>query len=218
MRCLHAGVRHTESPGSEATALASLVAFRMGHRARSRSISRDSRELRVNGRIHIRQVFLIDETNTSIGVIDTDEAMRLARERGLDLVEVSPNQRPPVAKLLDYGKFKYEQNRKEREGRKHQRAGDVKEVRFRPRTDVHDVETKVKRMAKFLEAGAKVKATVRMRGRERIYPELAAQLLNNVVERLGPLAVVERPIVREGNNSFAVILIPGPGTGGGKGD
>ncbi|MDP6349832.1 MAG: translation initiation factor IF-3 [Chloroflexota bacterium] len=170
----------------------------------------------MNGRIHIRQVMLIDETNTALGVVDTHEAMRLAHERGLDLVEVSPNQRPPVAKLLDYGKFKYEQNRKEREGRKHQRAGDVKEIRFRPRTDTHDVETKVNRMAKFLRAGAKVKATVRMRGRERIYPELAAQLLNNVVERLDTLAVVERPIVREGNNSFAVILIPGPGAGGGE--
>lgn len=167
--------------------------------------------MRVNERIHIRQVLLIDETNTSLGVLDTDEAMRLARERGYDLVEVSPNQRPPVAKLLDYGKFKYEQNRKGREGRKHHRAGSVKEVRFRPRTEEHDLTTKVNRMAKFLKTGATVKATVRMRGRERIYPELAAQLLNKVVERLADLAVVERPIVQEGNFSFAVILIPGPG-------
>ena len=186
------------------------------HMSGSRTISRDSRELRINERIHIRQVLLIDETNTSLGVIDTDEAMRLARERGYDLVEVSPNQRPPVAKLLDYGKFKYEQNRKEREGRKHQRAGDVKEVRFRPRTEEHDITTKVNRMAKFLNSGAKVKATVRMRGRERIYPEMAAQLLNTVVERLADLAVVERPIVQEGNFSFAVILVPGPGATGEK--
>ena len=170
--------------------------------------------MRINERINIRQVLLIDETNTSLGVIDTEEAMTLARQRGFDLVEVSPNQRPPVAKLLDYGKFKYQQNRKDREGRKHQRAGDVKEVRFRPGTEEHDINTKVKRMAKFLKTGAKVKATVRMRGRERIYPELAAQILNTVVERLGDLAVVERPIIQEGNFSFAVLLVPGPGVGG----
>ena len=111
----------------------------------------------MNERIHIRQVHLIDDQNVSIGTVPTDEALIMARERGLDLVEISPNQRPPVAKMLDYGKFKYEQNRKDRENRKHQKAGEVKEIRFRPLTSDHDVDFKVRTMTKFLKAGNKVK-------------------------------------------------------------
>jgi len=141
-------------------------------------------------------------------VVDTHEALRMAADRGLDLVEVSPNQRPPVAKILDYGKFKYEQNRKERGGKKNVRAGEVKEIRFRPLTDVHDVEFKVRRMGEFLKEGNKVKATVRMRGRERIHPELAAGVLTKVVEMLGGLCTVERPISPDSTSEISIILAP----------
>ena len=122
---------------------------------------------RVNEDIRIREVRLIDENGTQIGVVPTPEALELARERGLDLVEVSPSARPPVAKILDYGKFKYAQNRKGNEGKKKQKAGIVKEVRFRPGTDDHDMEFLVRRLERFLRSGNKVKATVRFRGRER---------------------------------------------------
>lgn len=180
------------------------------------AIAKDDRELRVNERIHIRQVHLIDENNVSIGVIATDQALRLARERGLDLVEVAPTQRPPVAKILDYGKFKYEQDRKERESRKNQKAGEVKEVRFRPLTDDHDVETKVRTMEKFLRSGNKVKVTVRMRGRERMHPELAAVVLTKVVAALKDLAMIERPVTAEGSEQMSIILAPSRAAVAGK--
>ena len=143
-----------------------------------------------------------------MGTVPTDQALRMARERGLDLVEVSPTQRPPVAKILDYGKFKYEQNRKDRENRKHQKAGEVKEVRFRPLTSDHDVDFKVRTMEKFLKAGNKVKVTVRMRGRERIHPELAAGLLTKVVDKLKHLSTVERPVSAERSDQISIILSP----------
>ncbi len=154
---------------------------------------------------------MIDDQNVSIGVVPTEEALQMARQKGLDLVEVSPTQRPPVAKILDYGKFKYEQNRKERENRKHQKAGDVKEVRFRPLTSDHDINFKVKTMEKFLRAGSKVKVTVRMRGRERIHPELAAGLLTKVVDKLKDLSTVERPVSAESSAEISIILAPSRG-------
>ena len=154
---------------------------------------------------------MIDDQNVSIGVVPTEEALQMARQKGLDLVEVSPTQRPPVAKILDYGKFKYEQNRKERENRKHQKAGDVKEVRFRPLTSDHDINFKVKTMGKFLRAGSKVKVTVRMRGRERIHPELAAGLLTKVVDKLKDLSTVERPVSAESSAEISIILAPSRG-------
>ena len=159
---------------------------------------------------------MIDDQDVSIGTVPTEDALKLARERGLDLVEVSPTQRPPVAKILDYGKFKYEQNRKDRENRKHQKAGEVKEIRFRPLTSDHDIGFKVKTMEKFLQAGNKVKVTVRMRGRERIHPELAAGLLTKVVDRLKDISTVERPVSAERSDQISIILSPTRGAVSGK--
>lgn len=159
---------------------------------------------------------MIDDQDVSIGTVPTEDALKLARERGLDLVEVSPTQRPPVAKILDYGKFKYEQNRKDRENRKHQKAGEVKEIRFRPLTSDHDIGFKVKTMEKFLQAGNKVKVTVRMRGRERIHPELAAGLLTKVVDRLKDISTVERPVSAERSDQIGIILSPTRGAVSGK--
>ena len=116
---------------------------------------------------------------------------------------------PPVAKILDYGKFKYEQNRKQHEGRKKQKAGIVKEVRFRPQTDDHDMEFLVRRLEKFLRAGNKVKATVRFRGRERIYPENGVKVLERVKAALAEYGVIERDITREQDGRvISVIMAP----------
>lgn len=172
-----------------------------------------AKELRTNDGISYREVLLIDDQNEKLGVMPTVNALALARQKGLDLVEVAPNADPPVAKLLDYGKYRYRQERKDRNSRKNQRSGDVKEVRFRPVTSDQDIDTKLKLMSKFLANGSKVKATVRMRGRERVYPELAAELLNKVVTRLDGIGHVENPIAAESNGSFAVILVPGPDRG-----
>ena len=159
---------------------------------------------------------LIDDRNVSVGTIPTEEALRMAKERGLDLVEVSPTQRPPVAKILDYGKFRYQQDRRDRENRKHQKAGEVKEIRFRPLTSDHDVDFKVRTMEKFFKAGHKVKLTVRMRGRERIHPELAADLLTRVVDKLAASATVERPVSTERPDQISIILSPTRGAVGHK--
>ena len=171
------------------------------------------KDLRVNDMIRVREVRLIGADGSQLGVVPTEEALSSARQSGLDLVEVSPTARPPVCKLLDYGKYRYRQERKDRNSRKNQRSGDVKEIRFRPVTSDQDIDTKLRLMSKFLANGAKVKATVRMRGRERVYPELAAELLNKVVTRLDGIGHVENPISSESNGSFAVILVPGPDRG-----
>ena len=116
-------------------------------------------QTRVNERIRIREVRLIDENGQQVGVIPTFDALQMARERGLDLVEVAPNAMPPVCRLMDYGKYRYEQSRKERESRKHQHVVELKEVRIRPKIDDHDFETKGRQAAKFLDGGDKVKLT-----------------------------------------------------------
>jgi translation initiation factor IF-3 len=122
----------------------------------------------------------------------------MARERGLDLVEVAPNAIPPVCRLMDYGKFRYEQSRKERESRRHQHVIELKEVRIRPKIDDHDLETKGRQAAKFLDGGDKVKMTVLFRGREMAHPDLGKALLDQLAEQLRPHGVVEQPPRIEG--------------------
>jgi translation initiation factor IF-3 len=139
------------------------------------------------------------------------EALELAQERGLDLVEVSPDAQPPVAKILNYGKFRYEQNRKKAGGKKGQRAGIVKEVRFGPRTGDHDIKFKIKRLEKFLAEGNKVKAWVRMRGRELAHPEVAVRVLERVKADLALQGVVERDVTREQDGRVMSIIMAPPG-------
>jgi translation initiation factor IF-3 len=122
----------------------------------------------------------------------------MARERGLDLVEVAPNAMPPVCRLMDYGKYRYEQSRKERESRRHQHVVELKEVRIRPKIDDHDLETKGRQAAKFLNAGDKVKITVLFRGREMAHPDLGKALLDQLAEQLRPHGTVEQPPRMEG--------------------
>jgi translation initiation factor IF-3 len=154
-------------------------------------------------------VRLIDENGVQIGIVPTHEALRLARERNLDLVEVAPNAVPPVCRIMDYGKYKYEQTKKEREARKHQKVVLLKEVRLTPTTDEHDLEVKARTILRFLEEGDKVKVTVRFRGREMAHPQLGKRALDAILAHLGGRAVVERPPMIEGR-TMTMLLSPAP--------
>ena len=150
---------------------------------------------------------LIGESGEQLGVVPLIQALQIANERDLDLVEVAPNVNPPVCRLLDYGKFRYEQAKKERQARKRQRAIEVSQIRLRPRTDVHDVESKVRLAEKLLGKGNKVKILVIFRGREIVHPELGKEVLERVAQSLGGIAQVERPLLLEGRN-MSLILAP----------
>ena len=146
--------------------------------------------LRCNEQIRISPIRLIDDSGEMRGVVSTDEAMRMAREAGVDLVEVSPNERPPVCKLMDYGKHKYMQSKKLKQ-KHHERK--TKEVRLRPKTDPHDREIKMKHALQFLEEGDRVQFTMMFRGRERFHADTAQEAFNEIVKGLGDLVKVERP-------------------------
>jgi translation initiation factor IF-3 len=133
--------------------------------------------------------------------------LRIANERGVDLVEVAPTASPPVCRLMDYGKYKYEQTKKEREAKKNQKIVLLKEMRLRPKIDDHDLETKTKMAQRFLEDGDKVKVTIVFRGRELAHPQLGRELLDSVISKLQGVANVERPPMMEGK-AMSVILAP----------
>ncbi|MCC6674567.1 MAG: translation initiation factor IF-3 [Thermomicrobiales bacterium] len=164
-------------------------------------------QTRVNERIRIREVRLVDENGQQVGVVPTAHALEMARDRGLDLVEVAPNAIPPVCRLMDYGKYRYEQSRKERESRKHQTTVELKEVRIRPKIDDHDLETKGRHAAKFLDAGDKVKVSVLFRGREMAHPEIGRGLLDQLIELLRSHGSVEQMPKIEGR-TMTMILAP----------
>ncbi|RAI43323.1 translation initiation factor IF-3 [Rhodoplanes roseus] len=160
---------------------------------------------RVNDEIRVREVHLIDKDGANRGNIPIAEALRLAQEAGLDLVEIAPNAAPPVCKLLDYGKFKYQEQKKAAEARKRQKIVEVKEVKFRPMIDDHDYEVKMRAMHRFFEEGDKVKVTLRFRGREMAHQELGFQLLNRVKEDTTKLAKVEQDPKMEGRQMVMVL-------------
>jgi len=147
-----------------------------------------TRELRVNREIRAREVRLIGETGAQLGILPLEKALRIASERNLDLVEVAPTAVPPVCRLLDYGKYRYEQTKKERKARKGQRSGTLKEIRIRPRVKDHDLETKMKIARKLLEEGDKVRVLVFFRGRESAHPEVGLKLLQRVADNLKDIA------------------------------
>jgi len=159
----------------------------------------------VNRQIRIPRVRLIGDDGEQIGVIDTQEALAYAEERGLDLVEVSPHATPPVCKVMDYGKFKYQQSKRASEARKKQTVIQVKEIKMRPRTDVHDLDVKIRNIIRFLEAGDKVKVTIRFRGREMAYTDQGHELLLKVAERVKEYGVVEQHAKREGRQLMMVL-------------
>ncbi len=152
---------------------------------------------------------LIDENGTQVGIIGVREALAMAEERGFDLVEVAPNAVPPVCRLLDYGKFRYEQSQKEREARRNQKQADVKQIRLMPKTADHDITTKANQAKKFLLQGDKVKFNVRFRGREMAHPDIGRKMLEDIAEQLRDLAVVEQKPLMEGR-VLSLLLAPNP--------
>jgi translation initiation factor IF-3 len=160
--------------------------------------------------VRAREVRLIDEEGQVVGVMSSAQALAIARERNLDLVEVSPMAAPPVCRLMDYGRFKYEQQKKESEARKRQKTSELKEIRMRPKTDDHDLAVKVRKVEEFLGEGDKVKVGVIFRGREMAHPDLGRRLLEQVIADLKNVATVERPPMLEGR-MMSMIVTRAPG-------
>jgi translation initiation factor IF-3 len=152
-------------------------------------------------------VRLIDDQNNQLGVLSLDAALRIAGEKGLDLVEVAPQANPPVCRLMDYGRYKYETIRKEKEARRKQATVRLKEMKLRPKVADHDFQTKFKGVRQFLEQGEKVKVTIMFRGREMVHQEIGRKLLDRVAQEAEGLAVVERQPLMEGRN-LHMILAP----------
>ena len=148
-----------------------------------------TRELRINRQIRAHQVLVIDENGVQRGTMSVPEACRLAEESGLDLVEVSPNSNPPVCKILDFGRYRYEMEKKSREAKKNQTVVKIKEIRMQPKIEKHDLETKSKAIAEFLQQGNKVKVSIRFRGRELAHPELGKVVLDKILDALTELGV-----------------------------
>jgi len=161
--------------------------------------------MRVNDEIRIPQVRLIGADGTQVGIVPTSEAKRLAEEAGLDLVEISPTAAPPVCRIMNFGKFQYEEAKKRHAAKKKQKQIQVKEVKFRPGTDVGDYQVKLRNLIKFLENGDKAKITLRFRGREMAHQELGMQLLKRVEEDLKDLGMVEQHPRMEGRQMVMVI-------------
>lgn len=159
----------------------------------------------INEQIRDREVRVISEAGEQLGIMSAREAMKLAEEAQLDLVKIAPKAQPPVCKIIDYGKYKYELARKEKEARKKQKTVEVKEVRLSPNIDTNDLNTKVNNAKKFLTKGNKVKVTLRFRGREMAHVQQSRHILDDVAEMLADVAVVEKPAKLEGRNMSMVL-------------
>jgi translation initiation factor IF-3 len=162
---------------------------------------------RVNERIRVPEVRLIDESGQQVGVMRTDQALRYAQDKDLDLVEVAPDARPPVCRVLDYSKYKYEQAQKQKAARKHQQQITIREIKFRPKIAQNDYDTKKGHVTRFLKHKDKVKITIMFRGREVAHPERGSALLERLAEELSELAVVEQRPVQDGRN-MTMLLAP----------
>ena len=163
--------------------------------------------MRINEEIRAREVRVIGSDGEQLGIMSGREAQQLAYEKHLDLVEIAPTAKPPVCRIMDYGKYRYEQQKREKESRKKQKTFDIKEVKLRPGIEEHDFNVKFKNAVRFLEDGDKVKVTIMFRGRELSHPELGEVLLNKMAAQLKEMAVVERQPKLEGKN---VIMIVAP--------
>ena len=167
------------------------------------------RRLRINDMIRVHEVRLISADGRQAGVVSTEQAMALARDNGLDLVEVSPMARPPVCKILDYGKYKFEQEKRIKESKRKQKLGKLKEIRMQPKIESHDLQFKARQVRQFLEEGNKVKVTIRFRGRELAHTEIGRDVLGRILEILVDAAVLERRPQMEGR-FMSMFLSPGP--------
>ena len=162
-------------------------------------------EYRINERIHSEKVRLVDENGENVGIVSIDEALRHANDVGLDLVEIAPNANPPVCKVINYSKFLYDKEKKEREARKAQTKIEIKEIRLRPKTSDHHQGFKVRDARRWLESGMKVRVTIRFRGREITYPELALEDLREIAEELLDVAEIEQAPNMEGRSMFMML-------------
>lgn len=163
--------------------------------------------IRVNERIRIPEVRVVMGTGENLGVMQTREALQIARDQGMDLVEINPKASPPVCKIMDFGRYKYDQKKKAREARKKASVIEVKEIKFRPRTDDHDFDHKIKRIRGFLEANNKVKLTVRFRGREMAHQEIGRDLLFRVAKTVEDLGQIIQEPMSEGR-AMSMLLAP----------
>lgn len=155
--------------------------------------------------IRAREVRLISETGESLGVMAPRDALRIAQERGYDLVEVAPTARPPVCRIMDYGKYKYEQSKRDREARKKQKVVTIKEVKMRPNIEDHDFDVRRRQTEAFLKEGDKIKATIMFRGREVVHSELGRAVLDRLLDSVKDLCIVERPAKLEGKNMIMIL-------------
>lgn len=165
------------------------------------------RFVRVNERIRAKEVRVVDDEGNQLGIMAPWEALKIARGRGLDLVEVSARANPPVCRIINYGKFLYQQSKREHDARKHQRSVELKEVKFRPRTGGHDFDTKKNHIVSFLQEGSKVKATIAFRGREMAHRDIGWTMMNRLIEEIAEHGQVETRAKQEGPN-LTVILAP----------
>ncbi|WP_243663062.1 translation initiation factor IF-3 [Hydrogenispora ethanolica] len=164
-----------------------------------------SNELRINEEIRAREIRVVSADGEQLGIMQVRDALRIALEKELDLVEVAPNAKPPVCRIMDYGKYRYEQSKREREARKKQRIIEIKEIRMTPKIEEHDFQVKVKAAQKFLKDGDKVKAIIRFRGREIVHADLGKSLLMQLFESVRDGAVMEREPKIEGKNMIMIL-------------
>lgn len=162
----------------------------------------------MNERIRVPRVLVVDEEGQKLGEFLTEDALALARERSLDLVEVAPMARPPVCRITDFGKMKYEKKKRDAQARKNQAVVEVKEIKLRPKTDDHDMDVKERSIRRFLDEGDKVKITVRFRGREIAHRDIGEEQCKNMAERLQDVAVIEQPPRMDGRQ-MVMLLAPG---------
>lgn len=164
----------------------------------------------MNDRIRAREVRVIDENGAQLGIMPVPEALRIARERSLDLIEVAPNSQPPVCRIMDYGKHKYETARRDREARKKSKTSEVRLLRMKPQISRHDLDVKIRKLRELLGDGDKVRISLRFRGREMARPEMGRKLLETMAAELVDAAIVEGPI-RQENRMMMMMLAPKPG-------
>ena len=161
--------------------------------------------MRINEEIRAREVRVVADEGEQLGIMSGRDALNLALERHMDLVEIAPNAKPPVCRIMDYGKYRYEQQKRDKEARKKQKTFDIKEVKLRPGIEDHDFDVKFKNAVRFLEDGDKVKVTIMFRGRELSHPELGEVLLTKMAKQLEDLAVIERAAKLEGKNMIMIV-------------
>ena len=166
--------------------------------------------VRANHKIRVPRVRCIQSDGSMLGILNTKDALKMALDQGLDLVEVAPTADPPVCRIMDFGKFQYEQQKKARQAKKHQKVILVKEIKFRPKVDEHDYQFKKKHIERFLADGDKVKATIFFRGRENAHPEIGRRILERLIDELADIGTIESEPQKEGNQ-LHTILAPKPG-------